>query len=118
MPNKSELTNFRRGVAPLSLLALLSRGDMYGYQLVQEMARQSGGTLAMQEGSLYPGLYRLQEAGYISDYRVKVGKRMTRVYYHIEPSGEAFLKALAEEYTAVTDGVFRILRGDADEHAE
>ena len=76
---------FQRGVMALILLSLLRREDMYGYQLVQETERRSGGRLKTQEGSLYPVLYRLQEQGLISDRRVLVGKRMTRVYYHLEP---------------------------------
>ena len=72
---------FQRGVMALILLSLLRREDMYGYQLVQETERRSGGRLKTQEGSLYPVLYRLQEQGLISDRRVLVGKRMTRVYY-------------------------------------
>ena len=89
---------FQRGVMALILLSLLRREDMYGYQLVQETERRSGGRLKTQEGSLYPVLYRLQEQGLISDHRVLVGKRMTRVYYHLEPAGEARL----EEMTGVT----------------
>ena len=53
--------NYRRGVMSLVLLSLLKRGDMYGYQLVQETERASGGKLTTQEGSLYPVLYKLQE---------------------------------------------------------
>ena len=61
---------FQRGVMALILLSLLRREDMYGYQLVQETERRSGGRLKTQEGSLYPVLYRLQEQGLISDHRV------------------------------------------------
>lgn len=111
MQNSTTQSNYRRGVAPLVILALLRQEDMYGYQLVQEMERQSGGRVTTQEGSLYPVLYRLQEAGYISDRKVLVGKRMTRVYYHLEPSGEAHLQALIAEYTALTGGVFQIING-------
>ena len=78
--------NSRRGVMSLVILSLLKREDMYGYQLVQETERASGGKLTTQEGSLYPVLYRLQEQGYVSDRRELVGKRMTRVYYHLEPT--------------------------------
>ena len=66
---------FQRGVMALILLSLLRREDMYGYQLVQEIERCSGGQLKTQEGSLYPVLYRLQEQGLISDRRVLVGNR-------------------------------------------
>ena len=85
---------FQRGVMALILLSLLRREDMYGYQLVQETERRSSGRLKTQEGSLYPVLYRLQEQGLISDHRVLVGKRMTRVYYHLEPAGEARLEEM------------------------
>ena len=43
---------FQRGVMALILLSLLRREDMYGYQLVQETERRSGGRLKTQEGSL------------------------------------------------------------------
>ena len=56
-------------------------------------------------------LYKLEDQGYISSHRVMVGKRMTRVYYHLEPAGEALLKQLTQEYEAVTQGVFQIIRG-------
>ena len=79
--------NYRRGVMSLVLLSLLKRGDMYGYQLVQEAERRSGGRIVTQEGSLYPVLYKLVDQGLISDRKVQVGKRMTRVYYHLESSG-------------------------------
>lgn len=103
--------NFQRGVASLVILSLLKQEDMYGYQLVQEMARQSGGSLNTQEGSLYPVLYRLLEQGYISDRKVLVGKRMNRIYYHLEPTGADYLNQLVKEYTAVVNGVLQIING-------
>ena len=103
--------SFRRGVMSLVILALLKREDMYGYQLVQETERSSGGRLTTQEGSLYPVLYKLQDQGFISDRKVQVGKRMTRVYYHIEPAGEEKLLELIREYEDMTQGVFQIIRG-------
>lgn len=101
--------NYQKGVAALVLLSLLRCGDMYGYQLVKETERASGGLLTTQEGSLYPVLYRLQEQGWISDRKVLVSKRMTRVYYHLEPAGDAYLDTLIPEYLHVTTGVLRII---------
>ena len=79
-------SSFRRGVMSLVILGLLKKEDMYGYQLVQETERQSGGRIVTQEGSLYPVLYKLVDQGLISDRKVLVGRRMTRVYYHLEPA--------------------------------
>ena len=103
--------SFRRGVMSLVILSLLKREDMYGYQLVQETEKSSGGRLTTQEGSLYPVLYKLLDQGLISDKKVLVGKRMTRVYYHLEPRGEERLQELIREYEEVTQGVFQIIKG-------
>lgn len=103
---------FLRGVFPLVVLALLKREDMYGYQLVQEVERASGGRLSTQEGSLYPVLYKLQDQGLISARKELVGKRMTRIYYHLEPAGSERLLALTREYEDVIHGVLHILHGE------
>lgn len=103
---------FQRGVMALILLSLLRREDMYGYRLVQEIERCSGGRLKTQEGSLYPVLYRLQEQGLISDRKVQAGKRMTRIYYHLEPAGEIQLQEMIHEYECIMTGVQAIIHGE------
>lgn len=110
MSADNSVNSFRRGVMSIVILSLLKREDMYGYQLVQEIANGSEGKLTTQEGSLYPVLYKLLEQGFISDKKVLVGKRMSRVYYHLEPSGEAKLQDLISEYEEITQGVFQIIR--------
>lgn len=98
----------------MAVLSLLHRKDMYGYELVQEMERASDGQLVTQEGSLYPVLYKLLEQGCISDERVLVGKRMTRVYYHLEPAGEVYLDELLQEYLAFTRGFFNLIESEGE----
>lgn len=105
---------YRRGLLSLIILTLLKEGDMYGYQLVQETHLRSGGRINTQEGSLYPVLYRLQDQGLISDRKVLVGKRMTRVYYHLEPAGLERLGRLVEEYRTITQGMYMILDKEDD----
>ncbi len=110
MPPSNSQNAFRRGVASIALLSLLRKEDMYGYQLVQELAANSDGVLNIQEGSLYPALYKLEEQGFISEKRVRVGKRMTRVYYHLEPAGEEHLDALIQDYEQITFAVKKIIK--------
>ena len=111
--------SFRRGVMTLVLLALLEQQDMYGYRLVQEIALQSGGQLTTQEGSLYPVLYKCLDSGLISDKRVQVGKRMTRIYYHLEPAGAEKLAELKQAYLDTVHGVLQIVKGgDSHAHSE
>ena len=111
MGKEFQSNSFRRGVMSLVLLALLKREDMYGYQLVQETMNLSGGRIVTQEGSLYPVLYKLLDQGFISDRKVQVGKRMTRIYYHLEPAGEIRLQALLAEYRDITEGMALIIGG-------
>lgn len=118
MAGDGSQSSFRRGVMSLVILSLLKREDMYGYQLVQETGNSSGGRLTTQEGSLYPVLYKLVDQGLISDRKVQVGKRMTRIYYHLEPAGEVRLAELIKEYTEVTKGVFQIIKNMGDSNGQ
>ena len=103
------LDNLKRGTIELSVLTLLRENDMYGYEISQQLSIQSGGLYQIQESSLYPSLYRMVEKGLISDRMEKVGKRRVRVYYHIEPCGEEYLRELRRGYLSHTAGVLRIL---------
>ena len=98
-----------KGSHELILLKLLSRQDMYGYQLTQTPAERSGGQFIIKEGSMYPTLYRLLGKGLISDYQKKVGARRTRVYYHLEPEGDAYLGEIRKEYISLNQGGLRVL---------
>ena len=97
--------SFRRGVMSLVILALLEKEDMYGYQLVQETVSRSGGRIVTQEGSLYPVLYKLLDQGLISDKKVQVGKRMIRIYYHLEQAGAIRLGELKKEFAEIVQGI-------------
>lgn len=114
MPADHAQNSFRRGVMTLVILALLKKEDMYGYQLVQQTLEISGGRIQTQEGSLYPVLYKLLDQGLISDRKVQVGKRMTRIYYHLEPAGEERLKELIWEYEQITQGIRMITEENAN----
>ena len=104
-----EQLRFRRGVMSLVVLALLEREDMYGYQLVEEVSKRSGGLITTQEGSLYPVLYKLEDAGMISSRKSPVGKRRQRILYHLEPAGTQQLREMVAEYRSVVQGVFMII---------
>lgn len=106
MDNKS---NFRRGSVELLVLHLLSKHDYYGYELTQIMKNQTDGVIDIPVGSLYPALYKLIDNGYISDYKKQVGKRLIRVYYHIEAAGKERLAILLQDYYQTNQAIQNIL---------
>lgn len=87
----------------------LQEGDLYGYQISQMMKERSDGEFSVPEGSLYPALYKLIELGYITDEKRQVGKRLTRVYYHLEEKGKQHLDCLMADYIAVKNSVEKII---------
>ena len=100
---------FKKGVLELIVLLSVTKRDMYGYELVQTMEKVSGGRFILQEGTLYPILYRLVDQGLIESERVMVGRRMSRVYYQITPKGVEYLAKIRQEYEDITAGVAALL---------
>lgn len=101
--------SFKKGTIELLLLSLLSKEDCYGYQITQSIKNQSDGLITVTEGALYPILYKLLDKGYVSDYKKPAGKRLMRVYYHLEPQGRDYFQTLLEDYNKVQLGVQKIL---------
>lgn len=102
-------SSFKKGSIEMLTLLMLQEGDIYGYQLIQMLAERSGDRITVQEGSLYPLLYRMQDAGYISGRDVTVttqnGRKRNRVLYHLEPSGRMRLVELKAEFDRVQQGI-------------
>lgn len=101
--------NLKRGVSELVLLSLLSEHDMYGYEMAQILRERSQDKFILQETSMYPTLYRLQDGGYISAREELVGKRRKRTYYHLEPAGKLYFQQSLAEYLNVQEGIRAIL---------
>ena len=91
------------------ILRMLSDEDMYGYQMINEMNMRGKGLIDIKEGSLYGPLYRLIDKNYISENKVLVGKRRTRVYYHLEPLGVEYLNTIVDVYSKITEAVNLIM---------
>lgn len=111
----SGTTNLKTNFIEMLVLHLLEFDDIYAYRLSQLLYEKSGNILKIPEGSLYPTLYRLVEKGFVSDQRVKVGKRAMRVLYHIEEPGRAQLEKLKADYLKTNRGVMNVLNSKPSE---
>ncbi len=101
--------NFKRGTAEMLILHLLQDGDLYGYQITRAFKDKSEGVYTMGEAALYLVLYRLVEAGYITDYETIVGVRRKRRYYHLEDSGREYYHKILAEYRDVSKAIDKIM---------
>lgn len=76
-----------RGAGPVAILKLLERQEMYGYELVEAIARSTDGVLAMGQSTLYPLLYNLESKGLIEGYWRDAESGRERKYYRLTPKG-------------------------------
>ena len=93
--------NFMNGVPEFLVLRLLSRQEMYGYELVQEICLATGNAIALGEGVVYPVLHALTKQGALKSRRKLVGGR-TRVYYAVTNKGTKHLAGLAAQWERIT----------------
>jgi PadR family transcriptional regulator PadR len=100
-----------RGTVELAVLALIREERRYGYDLLTSLANASGGFVGIKEGSLYPVLHRLEDAGYIEATWEAEGRGKPRKYYGITEAGRARLALLRTEWDRLSAGMGRLLDG-------
>lgn len=110
--------NLKKGTVEMIMLHLLLERKMYGYELLQEMKIRSNEKFILKDGSMYPILYRMIDKGLITDEQVLVGRRRTRVYYHITEEGKKYLEEIKMEYQLITEGITNILEYQEDKKCE
>jgi PadR family transcriptional regulator, regulatory protein PadR len=69
-----------KGHLDMIVLAALSSGPAHGYAVIQEIQRRSGGAFELPEGTIYPALHRLEQAGLLSSHWTAESGRQRRVY--------------------------------------
>ena len=93
----------------LLVLSLLSREDMYGYQMIVELERRSDHTFAMKEGTLYPVLHGLERTGAVEAYQQEAPTGRQRKYYKLTKKGKVVLDEKRAEWAAFHSGVESVL---------
>ena len=96
--------------AQLLVLSLLAGEDMYGYQMILELARRSDHTFEMKEGTLYPVLHGLERDGLVEAYQQEAPTGRVRKYYHLTARGASFLKEEAKAWRTYSSAVNAVLR--------
>jgi PadR family transcriptional regulator PadR len=99
------------GTLDLLVLRTLSGADaLHGYDITERIKEVSRDVLKMEEGSLYPALHRMEEAGWLkSRWDVSDNNRRAR-FYVITAKGRQHLKALETDWARHVDAVTRVLK--------
>ncbi len=99
-----------QGALDLLILKTLQRGPMHGYGIAQRIQQISENALRVEEGSLYPALHRIEQAGWIrADWRMTDTRRRAK-YYSLTPVGQKQLEREQENWDRVSSAVAKVLR--------
>jgi len=106
---KSDTPALLQGTLDLLILHSLRRGPMHGYAVAQTIHLLSGDVLKVEEGSLYPALYRLELDGAISaSWGVSENNRKAK-FYEITKRGRKLIAEQQETWSRLSAAVDRVL---------
>lgn len=100
-----------KGTLEMIVLEVLQHEPMHGWGITERIERRSNGLLSVNQGSLYPALYRLVSRGWVSsDWRTTENNRTAR-YYTLTRVGRKQLAAERDQWEKLSRGVNLILAG-------
>ena len=104
-------TESLQGSLDLMVLKILSRRPkLHGYAIMTAIKDSSGEVLSAEEGSLYPALHRMEDAGWIrAEWVVKESGKRTRIY-QLTATGKKHLATEETRWQTVSSAINRVLR--------
>jgi PadR family transcriptional regulator len=97
-------------LALLVLRTLAVAGPMHGYAITSHIQMVSAELLRVEEGSLYPGLHRMEQDGWLKSTWGTTEKNREARFYSITPKGRRQLAEEEASWNRLTEGVSRVLR--------
>lgn len=104
-----------QGTLDLMILKAVSLGPLHGYGVLLRIQQISGEELVIQQGSLYPALYRLEHQGAIASVWGESENNRRAKYYRLTRTGRARLDAETEKWNRMAGIVGNILRATLEE---
>jgi transcriptional regulator len=103
------------GTLDLLILKSVSLGKLHGYAVLLRIEQITGGALQIQQGALYPALYRLEQRGLLeSEWGVSDNNRRAK-YYKLTPSGRQRLRDESASWNRLAEAMAAALRATSQE---
>ena len=108
-------SNLLQGTLDLMVLKAISLGPLHGYGVLLRIQQISGSRLEIQQGSLYPALYRLEHEGWITSEWGQSENNRRAKYYRLTAAGRRRLHTEADKWNRMADTIGAILRATPEE---
>jgi transcriptional regulator len=107
MANKSDLV---QGTLDMLVLRILSRGELHGWGITQKLEQLSKKALQVDEGSLYPSLYRMEDKGWIEAEWKLTEKGRRAKFYSLTRAGRRQLESEMESWDRMTAIIAQVMQ--------
>ncbi len=108
----------KRGTLEMLLLHILAEEPTYGYELLSRLNQRSGGRFDTKEGTLYPVLYRLEEAGLVVPEWEQPDRGVPRKIYRLTEEGQSRVAEMTSAWRRFSEAVEAVLTGTELEEEE
>ena len=103
-------TKLLQGTLDMLVLKALSVGPLHGYGIGQRIVQMSDETLRVEEGSLYPALYRIERQGWITSEWGVSDNNLRAKFYKLTRAGRKQLEVEEENWERLAEAVFKVMR--------
>ena len=104
-------TGVQPGSTAMLVLAVLKDQELYGYRIIEELARRSQNVFQLKEGTLYPLLHAMEKEKLLQGREAPAPNGRTRRYYRITREGLRVLEEKASAWHAYAGAVTAVLAG-------
>src|SRR5215472_13367585 len=111
----SKQIDLLQGTLDMMILKAVSLGPLHGYGVLLRIQQISGNRLEIQQGSLYPALYRLEHQGLITSGWGESENNRKAKYYRLTAAGKRKLQTEAEKWNRMADVIAGILQSTPEE---
>lgn len=109
--NDNIMKQFKKGILEIVVLKMLSKNEMYGYELVSELNRQ-GKSFNIKEGTLYPILYRLEDEGLMKTrWEQSTSRGQPKKFYCVTEKGLQAMEEAYSQWKEIAEDIKRIMEG-------
>ena len=103
-------TKLLQGTLDMLILKALSVGALHGYGIGQRIVQMSDDVLRVEEGSLYPALYRIERQGWITSEWGVSENNLRAKFYKLTRAGRRQLQVEEENWGRLAEAVFKVMR--------